>query len=65
VKLFGVKGGPSYKFLGMSHNMTEYETDGIIDNLPHLTTYKLDDEDALKEAMKLEYERPGPAYFEI
>ena len=65
VKLFGVKGGESYKFLGMSHNMTDGETTGILDNLPNINTYVPQSEELTKELMELEYQRHGPAYFQI
>lgn len=65
VKLFGVKGGPSYKFLGMSHNMTEGETKGILDNLPNINNYVPQHEDEVKGLMQAEYDRHGPAYFQI
>lgn len=65
VKLFGVKGGPSYKFLGMSHNMTEEETKGILENLPNINTYVPQTEEETKELILQEYARSGPAYFQI
>lgn len=65
VKLIGVKGGPSYKFLGMSHNMTDLETNGILDNLPNLNTYTPATETDVKWSMEHEYNRVGPAYFQI
>lgn len=65
VKLIGVKGGASYKFLGYSHNMTEEETDGILSHLPNLNRYVPSTEEATVEFMQTEYERNGPAYFQI
>lgn len=67
VKLFGVKGGPSYKFLGMSHNMTDLETGGILTGLHEkgLRIYIPNDESEVEPAMRKEYETPGPAYFQI
>lgn len=65
VKLFGVKGGESYKFLGHSHNMTREETDGILDNLPNLEKHMPASEKEVYQRMKEEYRRQGPAYFEI
>jgi transketolase len=65
VKLFGVKGGESYKFLGMSHNMTLDETTGILAYLPNLKlNFPQSEEDAVA-AIEAEYERVGPAYFQI
>lgn len=67
VKLFGVKGGESYKFLGMSHNMSEVETQGILDGLMehNLMSYKPKTEEDVKNLMEDEYEHKGPAYFSI
>jgi transketolase len=65
VKLFGVKGGESYKFLGFSHNMTELETDGILKGMVNINTYVPQSEDQTRELMELEYRREAPAYFQI
>jgi len=65
VKLFGVKGGPSYKFLGFSHNMTAGETRGILHHLPNINNYAPKTEELCKKNMEEEYLRSGPAYFEI
>lgn len=67
VKLFGVKGGESYKFLGMSHNMTETETEGILAGLRemNLKDYRPKTEAETETIMELEYRRSGPAYLQI
>ena len=65
VKVFGVKGGPSYKFLGMSHNMTDGETRGILENLPNINTYAPELESEVERIMQYEYENPGPSYMQI
>ena len=65
VKLFGVKGGPSYKFLGMSHNMTDKETKGILGGLPNIRVYAPETEREVREVMLQEYNRIGPAYIQI
>lgn len=65
VKLFGVKGGPSYSFLGMSHNMTEEETNGILDNLPNIRTHLPRTEEETESLIEMEYPLTGPAYFQI
>jgi len=65
VKLFGVKGGPSYKFLGFSHNMTEGETSGILEHLPNLNHYVPETEEEVPVLMAHEYERIGPSYMQI
>lgn len=66
VKLFGVKGGASYKFLGHSHNLLPGEEKGIlVASLPNTRAYFPETEIELGEQMKKEYETSGPAYFSI
>ena len=67
VKLFGVKGGASYKFLGHSHNLLEGEERAILKNsLPNITAYFPDTEQETADYMRYEYyQREGPAYFSI
>ena len=65
VKLFGVAGSASYKFLGMSHNMTQEEEDGILNNLPNLNIYKPKTEEECVQNILDEYKVTGPAYFSI
>lgn len=65
VKLFGVKGGASYKFLGMSHNLFEGEEKGMLKFLPNLHSYFPDTEEETTQLMQHEFKRKGPAYFSI
>lgn len=65
VKLFGVKGGPSYKFLGMSHNLYEGEEKSILNNLVNTSSYFPTSEARLKAYMELEYKHESPAYFSL
>ena len=65
VKLFAVKGSEAYKFLGMSHNLTEEEEVNLLNSLPNLTRYTFASEDEVASAMEYEYSRIGPAYFRI
>lgn len=65
VKLFGVKGGASYKFLGYSHNLAEGEEKGMLKFLPNLTSHFPKTEAKLVEAMEAEYLRKGASYFSI
>lgn len=65
VKLFAVQGSEAYKFLGYSHNMTEEEEHGIIDNLPNTNCYRAQTEEEQKDFMEKEYQRKGAAYFRI
>lgn len=65
VKLFGVGGSEAYRFLGMSHNMFPGEEEDILKHIPNLASHKPKDEEDLKEKLKIEYERKGPAYFAI
>lgn len=65
VKLFGVKGGASYKFLGMSHNLFKGEEKGMLEFLPNIETYFPKTELLVESLMMNEYQRKGPAYFSI
>jgi transketolase C-terminal domain/subunit len=66
VKLFGVKGGAAYKFLGHSHNLNKGEEDAILKySLPNTRVYKPDTEEQLRQYMLDEYEFSHPAYFSI
>lgn len=65
VKLFGVKGGASYKFLGHSHNLVEGEEMAILSHLPNINTYFPETETDVASIMRDEYKREAPAYFSI
>lgn len=65
VKLFGVKGGASYKFLGHSHNLVPGEEEALLSHLPNLHTWFPDNEKGLSTLMRQEYQHSGPAYFSI
>lgn len=66
VKLFGVKGGAAYKFLGHSHNLLEGEEAAILKySLPNTSAYFCTTEDGVRDMMHHEYEHNGPAYFSI
>lgn len=66
VKLFAVKGGASYKFLGHSHNLLPGEETAILQySLPNTKPYFPETEAGLSAFMFQEYERNGPAYFSI
>lgn len=65
VKLFGVKGGASYKFLGMSHNLAEGEEKGMLQFLPNIQSYFPETEEETKDYMDNEFSRIGCAYFSI
>lgn len=65
VKLFGVKGGASYKFLGHSHNLIEGEERGMLKFLPNIQNYFQETEEETATKMEEEYLRSGPAYFSI
>lgn len=65
VKLFGVKGSEAYKFLGYSHNMALGEEKAILATLPNIQCYWPQSENLTKLFMEQEYNRLGPAYFQI
>jgi transketolase C-terminal domain/subunit len=68
VKVFGVRGGASYKHLGITHNMWEGEANSVLDILEKNTSLKvynsISQTDFNKSLLK-EYHRSGPAYFAI
>lgn len=66
VKLFGVKGGASYKFLGHSHNLLPGEERGILSSsLVNTMEYFPSTEAEVSEKMLFEYEYKRPAYFSL
>lgn len=66
VKLFGVKGGAAYKFLGHSHNLLPGEEKAILDySLPNTAQYFCETEAELIESMHFEHSQDRPAYFSI
>lgn len=65
VKLFAVKGGPSYKFLGYSHNLAEGEEQAILSTLPNIQKYFPATEEECSQWIEDEFNREGPAYFSI
>ena len=65
VKLFGVKGSEAYAFLGMSHNMYNDEDKKILSTLPNIVSYFPTTEEETINSMESEYNRQGPAYFQI
>lgn len=66
VKLFGVKGGPAYKFLGHSHNLLEGEEKAILEHsLPNTHAWFPQTEAEVTSQMRVEYHSLSPAYFSI
>lgn len=65
VKLLGVKGGPAYKFLGKSHNMSDGETMGILNHLDNIHTFFPTTEEETATLIENEYLRVGPAYIQL
>lgn len=68
VKLFAVKGSEAYKFLGYSHNLQEDEEKVLLSTIPNISehlAYTGRTEQDVREAILLEYDRVGPAYFSI
>ena len=65
VKLLGVKGSSSYKFLGFSHNMTSKNEDtdacsalGLSWNIPQ-------NQEAVRDAIEVTYKSNSPAYIRL
>ncbi len=66
VKLFGVRGGPAYAFLGMSHNMYKDEDEAILNTLPNLNWYKPESDKETEREMLYEYSKHnGPSYMQL
>lgn len=66
VKLFGVKGGESYKFLGFSHNLADGEEKSLLKHLPNIESYFPLTEKEVTDYMRYEYyQHNGPAYLSI
>lgn len=71
VKLIGVKGSTSYKFLGFSHNMTDEEEDvrtcknlGLKCRVPSETEFASHN-DAVRVIIKKTYEEKEPCYIRL
>ena len=66
VKLLSVGGSEAYRFLGISHNLVGDEEETLLKNMPNLTKYlNPESEESLGSNLLKEYNRAGPAYFEI
>lgn len=65
VKLIGVQGSESYKFLGFSHNMMGEEDKKILSGLPFMHQWYPKNPEETKEYMQLAYEHVGPDYFRL
>lgn len=65
VKLIGVQGSESYKFLGFSHNMMGEEDKKILSGLPFIYQWYPNSPGQTKEYMQLAYEHNGPDYFRL
>jgi len=66
VKIIGVKGSEKYKFLGFSHNLiTENEDLKVLEHLPNLKTYVVNDPDKVKEIILETYKINSPCYIRI
>lgn len=66
VKLIGVGGSEAYRFLGISHNLVGDEEEVLLKNLPNINSYlKPQSEVEVYDNLIREYNRMGPAYFEI
>lgn len=63
VKLLGVKGGESYKKLGLTHSLIHREEAFLLASLPNINYYV--SPETFEEDLRKEYLRNGPAYFRI
>lgn len=64
VKVVGVQGKESYKFLGFSHNVTEREEQGLIDSLAIQTHYPQNPEHTANLIQNM-YDHNGPEYIRL
>lgn len=65
VKLIGVRGKESYKFLGFSHNIADDEDIKVLKGLPNLRRYIPDNEETLKQYMVESYNDKCPSYIRL
>lgn len=65
VKLLGVKGSSSYKFLGFSHNMTTENEDQDACELLGLLSYFPHNEGMVKDVIKFTHEDKRPCYIRL
>jgi transketolase len=65
VKLIGVRGKESYKFLGFSHNITKDEDRKVLEVMPNIRIAMPRTEQALHIVMKSSYENKLPTYIRL
>ncbi len=65
VKILGVQGGPSYKMLGFSHNLTHQDEDTkLCDNIG-LEWHRPQTNDAVRDTILLTYQSDKPCYVRL
>ncbi|MDO8601099.1 MAG: hypothetical protein Q7R46_00275 [bacterium] len=66
VKIIGVKGSTSYKFLGFSHNLiTENEEIKVLEHLPNLKSFIADNPEEVRKIILETYKINSPCYIRI
>ncbi len=66
VKIIGVKGSEKYKFLGFSHNLiTENEEMKVLENLPNLKTFIVENPEEVKKVILETYNINSPCYIRL
>ena len=66
VKLIGVKGSTSYKFLGFSHNLiAENEEIKVLEHLPNLKSFIIDNPEEVRKIILETYKINSPCYIRI
>ncbi len=66
VKIIGVKGSTSYRFLGFSHNMViEDEDIKTLKNLQNMKTYIASDPDKVRDVILETYKDNSPCYIRL
>ncbi|MDO8663819.1 MAG: hypothetical protein Q7K28_03230 [Candidatus Wildermuthbacteria bacterium] len=66
VKIIGVKGSEKYKLLGFSHNLiSENEEIKVLENLPNLKSFVVDDPKKVKDVILETYKINSPCYIRL
>lgn len=65
VKLIGVRGKESYKFLGFSHNIVDSEDEKALCSLPNLERFYPQNEMELSADMNWSYKQKCPTYIRL
>ncbi len=66
VKIIGVKGSTSYKFLGFSHNLISKDEEiKVLEHLPNLKSFVIDKPEEVRKTILETYEINSPCYIRL